>query len=354
MEKVYKLTILWGTDGFGKWLCEYILKHFRDFVEITLTGSDVQKWKILSERLGVEFSNNNRESVKNGDIIIYCVPIAHTQSVIEETLPHIQAWSIVADVTSIKKFPSREMQKRKDLLVIPTHPMFGPYISSIAGQVVVLTPEESVKKKKEYIFLKKYLENHKARVMEVSPKYHDKMMAVVQGLTHLNMFVVGETMKRIKFNIADSMNFISPIYKLMISSVGRYLWQNPWLYADIQMYNDEVWEVYEAFLETAYNFHTSVKNKDAQKFCQDIIEARDFLWVKNCQEWQEYTDKVIYMLGEQVQLIKNNIWKHIALKNIYSREVVEWKLEKYKSGKIFLSNGKNYTMDTHEILVSWK
>ena len=84
-------------------------------------------------------------------------------------------------------------------------------------------------------------------------------------------------MKRLGFNIADSMDFISPIYKLMVSSVGRYLGQNPGLYADIQMYNDEVLSVHEKFLDTANNFHVSVKNKDYDKFCSDIVAARNFL-----------------------------------------------------------------------------
>jgi prephenate dehydrogenase len=33
--------------------------------------------------------------------------------------------------------------------------------------------------------------------METMPVEHDKMMAVVQGLTHLNMFVFAETIKRL-------------------------------------------------------------------------------------------------------------------------------------------------------------
>jgi prephenate dehydrogenase len=84
-------------------------------------------------------------------------------------------------------------------------------------------------------------------------------------------------MKRLGFNIADSMDFISPIYKLMVSSVGRYLGQNPGLYADTQMYNDEMLEVHEKFLDTANNFHSLVQNKDHDAFCADIVSARDFL-----------------------------------------------------------------------------
>lgn len=334
MKKIYKITILWGTNGFWKWLKEYIEKHFWDACEIMVTGS----------------KSDNIAAVKNADIVIYSVPISITQRIIEETLPYVKSGAIVADVTSIKKFPSVVMQKRDDIIVIPTHPMFGPYISSIAWQVFVLTPEGKNQQHEAYIFLKDFLKSQKARVIESTPKYHDRMMAVVQGLTHLNMFVVGETMKRLWFNIKDSMDFISPIYKLMVSSVGRYLGQNPGLYADIQMYNDEVLEVHEKFLDTAKNFHESVEQKNVEKFCRDVVDARDFLGEENCEEGQAYTDKVIYLLGKQIEILRKNIWKQILLRDIYSWEEIVGVLEKYESGKIFLQSWDIYSIDRYEVI----
>lgn len=281
--KIYKVTILWGTNGFGKWLADYALKHFSEHICLTTTGS----------------KDDNIEAIKDADIVIYSVPISKTEEIITETLPYIKAWAIVADVTSMKKFPSIVMQAREDIIVIPAHPMFGPYIEQISWQVVILTAEKKSQESPEYKFLKNFLEMQQAKVHECTPEYHDKMMAVVQGLTHFNMFVVWETMKRLGISVQDSLNFVSPIYKLMISSVGRYLGQNPKLYADIQMYNDEILPVHEAFLETAKNFHLSVQSKNIQKFCGDIEEARDFFGHDICQDWQEYTDMIIEMLSKQ-------------------------------------------------------
>jgi prephenate dehydrogenase len=128
----------------------------------------------------VSFNPDNIQAVKNADIVIYSVPISLTEQIISQTLPFIKSGAIVADVTSIKQFPSSAMSARDDIVVIPTHPMFGPYISSIAGQVFVLTPEENTKNTPEYIFLKIFLENAKAKVIESTPLYHDRMMAIVQ------------------------------------------------------------------------------------------------------------------------------------------------------------------------------
>ena len=290
--------------------------------------------------------------MRNADIVIYSVPIAYTSATIKETLPFVKSWAVVVDVTSIKKSPSKELQKREDIIAIPTHPMFGPYLSSIAGQVIVLTPNDAIKNTPAYSFLKKFLLSEKAKVIEATPEYHDKMMAIVQWLTHFNMFVVGETMKRLGCNIGESMDFVSPIYKLMISSVERYLGQNPKLYADIQMHNDEVLWVHEKFLETAANFHSSVKQKDIQKFCSDIESARDFLWVENCEIGQKYTDKVIYLMGKQIDILKNNTWKEIQVTNIYTGETRKWTLESFDEARFTLQEVWVFIQDEYDIQIA--
>lgn len=349
--KRFQVTILWGTDGFWKWLAAYGLKHFWEYIsELIITGRDEEKWKQVANELGAIFFKNNFEALRDADIVIYALPISQTEQIIKETIRYVKSGAIVADVTSIKGFPSKAMQVRDDITVIPTHPMFGPYLQSIAWQVIVLTPEVTVKNTLAYKFLLDFLQKEKAKVVEVSPKEHDRMMAVVQWLTHLNMFVIAETMKRLDFHIEKSLNFISPIYKLMISSVGRYLGQNPQLYADIQMYNEEVLEVHEAFLSTAKNFHISVQEKNTQKFLSDVRDARAYVWEAFCSESQLYTDKLIYMLAKQQENLKNNIWNTIELRDIYTWAKKVWVLEKYENRNIFFKSGEIYTIDQYEII----
>jgi prephenate dehydrogenase len=48
-------------------------------------------------------------------------------------------------------------------------------------------------------------------------------MAVVQGLTHYSMFVIGKTIKKYSVDVLKTLDFVSPIYKIMIASVSRYI-----------------------------------------------------------------------------------------------------------------------------------
>jgi len=346
-----KITIIWWTSGFWEWLTDFILKRFQNKVEITITWINEEKAKEVSEKLNCTYSLNNIEAVKDADITVFAVPIAYTESVIKEVCLYLKSWSTVLDVTSIKQSPTKAMIESvpDDILVIPTHPMFGPYVSSIAWQIIVLTPEEKNKEDSRYKFLKDFLEKEWAKVVETSPKEHDKMMAVVQWLTHFNMFVLWETLKRLHIDIEKSLNFVSPIYKIMLSSVARYMNQNPKLYWDIQMFNPEVLEVHKVFMETTNDFNKFVKEKDETNFIKTIEWTQKYFW-ENALAWQKYTDKIIYMISEQSEKAKNNIWKQVEIINIYTEKKEKWILNDFQNDIIIFENGNKYWIDEWGIL----
>ena len=348
---MHKITIIWWTSGFWKWLAQFLLNEFSFEIEITITWTNKDKAIKVANELKCNYYLDNIKAVKNSDIVVFSIPIARSKKIMKEVCPHIKQWSVVLDVTSIKDVPSKIMKKfcNKDVLVIPTHPMFWPFVSSIASQIFVLTPKENIKKDKRYIYLKTYLENLWAKVIESNPKEHDKMMAVVQWLTHFDMFVLAETLKRLKIDIKKSMDFISPIYKIMISSVSRYISQDPKLYWDIQMFNSEVLEVHKVFMEVTKDFNKYVKEKDEESFISTISDWKKYFW-ENGIVWQRYTDKIIYMISKQTEKIKDNIWKDITLINIYSKEKVNWIIIKFENDLISLKNIWEFSIDEWEVI----
>ena len=351
-----KITIIGWTDGFWKWIAEFLLKHFWEKIDLTITWRNKEKWEklisffqreYLQKEEFLKFSTNNIESVKNADITVFAVPIAFMEKTIKEVAPFLKENSVVLDVCSIKDFPSQALEKYspKSVLVIPTHPMFGPFISSIAGQIFVLTAKKENRQDFRYKFLKNFLEKNNAKVLETTAKNHDKMMAVVQWLTHYDIFVFAETMRKLEVDIEESLNFVSPIYKLKLSSVARYMSQNPWLYADIQMYNKEILNVHSVFMEVSAKFNKFVEEKNEKEFISTIENTKKYFW-ENAQKWQLYTDKIIYLISKQIDLIKQNInWKKIKFENIYSWKIVQEKVIDYKNEIIFLENWEKLILD---------
>ena len=349
------ITIIGWTDGFWKWTAEFLLKHFSDDINLIVTWRNIEKWnklislfqrEYLKGEQFLKFSTDNIYSVKNSDITIFAVPISFMEESIKNIAPHLKENSVVLDVCSIKDFPSETLKKYspKSVLIIPTHPMFWPFISSIAGQIFVLTAEEKNKKDFRYKFLVNFLKKSGAKVLEVEAKEHDRMMAVVQGLTHYDIFVFGETMRELWVDIEKSLNFVSPIYKLKISSVARYMSQNPWLYSDIQMYNKEILNVHNTFIKISSKFNKIVEEKDNNTFVETIENTQKYFW-ENAQKWQLYTDKIIYLISKQIELVEKNIWKYINFENIYTQKIKKEKIIDFKNEIIYLENWEKLVLD---------
>jgi len=346
-----KISIIGWTSGFWLWTAKYIRKNFKE-TDITVTGRNIEKWTKIAQENNFNFTNDNKKAVKDADVTIFSVPIAYMEETIKELAPLAKKGSMLVDVCSIKGFPAQTMKKYAPdgVFILPTHPMFWPYIEEIAGQVFVLTPlSEKDKKDRRYIFVKNFLEKKWAKVIETTPEKHDKMMAVVQWLTHINMFSIGETLKRLWISVDESLNFVSPIYKLMIASVARYVWHDPKLYGDIQMYNPEVLKVHDKFMEVIKDFNETVQNKNEEKFIEIIKWTKEYFWEKSIKFGQNYTDKIIYLMTDQIQKLQDNIWKKINLKNIYTGDIVNWVLKKIENDTIVLED--NIYLDIYEYVL---
>ena len=87
------------------------------------------------------------------------------------------------DLTSLKKEPVKLMLENSRAEVIGCHPLFGPQLKDISGQNVILCPARG---KKWMGWLKGVFKKNKMDVLEATPEKHDKMMAIIQALNHLN------------------------------------------------------------------------------------------------------------------------------------------------------------------------
>ncbi len=76
-------------------------------------------------------------------LVLIAVPIAVTEQVIAQ-LPALEADTVLADLTSTKTGPLTAMLAKHSGAVVGLHPMFGPDISNIAKQVVVVSHGRNV------------------------------------------------------------------------------------------------------------------------------------------------------------------------------------------------------------------
>ncbi|MDO5484682.1 MAG: prephenate dehydrogenase/arogenate dehydrogenase family protein, partial [Desulfovibrionaceae bacterium] len=60
------------------------------------------------------------------DLILLCVPAAVLGDVLALVCPHLPSDAVLADITSVKEEPMRQMARTWQGPVVGTHPLFGP------------------------------------------------------------------------------------------------------------------------------------------------------------------------------------------------------------------------------------
>ncbi|MFQ5976497.1 MAG: prephenate dehydrogenase, partial [Candidatus Hydrothermarchaeales archaeon] len=234
------------------------------------------------------------------------------------SIASLKKGSLLSDFTSVKIEPCRAMKESaaKGIEIIGMHPMFGPRVTSLEGQIVILTPIKATKWEK---FLKDFFKKHKARVFVSTPSEHDRIMSVVQGLTHFAYITAASTIRELDVDVKFSRQFASPIYELMLDLIARIVGQSPMLYASIQMHNPEVSKVHEAFVEEAVRLQGIVKEKDMRGFVKFMGSSAKVLGDVDAAMGR--SDKAISALTVELKKLKESVGIEVAVRHIYSGAV---------------------------------
>ncbi len=335
-EKTVKILILGGTGETGRWFAMFYKTH----------GFDVAVWGInqrkdIAEELDVKFAGDLDSEIKTSDIVMISVPIDITEKIIKEIAPKMSPRSLLMDITSIKTTPMQAMLRYApaDVEILGTHPMFGPSIPYIRGQTVIFTLIEE-RCSTWFPVIKNLYEESGAHIEIMDAREHDKVMAVVQGLTHFACISIGSVFRELEFDVANSRKFMSPMYDIMLDLVGRILAQNPYLYAMIQM-NPEVADVHKAYIAECSSMAEIVKNRDIEGFVNIMKNASSHFG--DTESALRRSDKLIgTKIAEHEELVRS-IGHERALKHIYSGVVHFGKVKKLTPRTVSLERGGRTT-----------
>lgn len=280
-EKKITIGIIGGTGQIGQWFKKFFEKN---------------KCKVLISSRKTKLTP--KECASKCDIVIISVPIDVTIQVIKEIAPFVKEDALLMDFTSLKKEPVETMLKYSKSAVIGAHPVFGPSVKTIKNQTVVLCP---ARPKRWLSWLQDILKRNGALVRITTPEKHDKMMSIIQGVTHFSTICVAHTLKKLGIDVKESLHYTSPIYKLRMDMVGRLLAQDPALYADIQMLNPENKKAIEEYIRSIRELIGIIKRKDREEFIKFFKEGADFLGDFK-QEATEYSDYLIEQLVKKGKL----------------------------------------------------
>lgn len=329
-----KIAIIGGTRGLGKWIASFLKE--KGF-QVTITSRDELSGNAISKKLDVTYSSDSQKVAGESDIVIISVPIESTESVIKQVAPHMSKGSLLMDVTSVKEKPAILMHEylAEGAYFLPSHPMFGPRVRSLEGQVIVLTP---LQESEWFNTVFKFLEDHKARVLVTTPEKHDEMMSVVQVLTHFAYISISSAIKKLNLDIKESRKFASPIYNLMLDIISRIVAQNPYLVYSIQTQTDYAYQARKIFMETINELNDMLINNNQTEFVNAMSSA-----AKNMDDIEAAlgrSDKVISALNQEISALKESINSEVFLRHIYSGKTHYGILKEISPDFVTLISGK--------------
>ncbi len=197
------------------------------------------------------------------DLVIICVPIDVTLTVIEKIGPLLPPHAILSDLTSIKKEPLEAMLSAHDGPVVGLHPLFGPTLSSLDKQIIVATPGRC---RENCQWLVDQLTLWGAVIMTSSAEEHDDIMAVVQALRHFATFCFGEFLSKRMEEPGRTIEFSSPIYRLELGMVGRLFAQDSSLYAEIIFATPQRRQMLKDYIKSLNTHVDMLENNDKADF----------------------------------------------------------------------------------------
>ncbi len=207
---------------------------------------------------------NAEDVLTNASLVMVAVPISVTNAVIEK-LNKLNSNCLLVDITSIKDSPLKAMLKVHNGPVMGLHPMFGPGITHLAKQTVVVCYGRN---KEQSAWLIKQIETWGANISFVDAKEHDHLMSIVQVLRHFSSIAYGYHLKEENINLDKVLELSSPIYRLELIMVGRLFAQSADLYSDIIFSNKENIPMVKRFLQRMMTLLEMLEKEDKQEFTQ--------------------------------------------------------------------------------------
>lgn len=331
------VTIIGGTRGLGRWIAEDLINNN---INVKITSRDKSSGEEIAKEIGASYSDNNIQAIQHSKIIIFAVPIEYMVDTIKEVAPHAPEGSLLMDVTSVKRKPAEALDKYapENCEILPCHPMFGPRVPSLDGQVIIITPS----KNRDNIYgqkIEKYLKEHNAKIVISTPEEHDKIMSVVQGLTHFSYISIASTIKKLDVNVKRSREFASPVYSLMMDMISRIVSQNPYLYYSIQESNDINIQTRRTLIDESIKLCNYIEEGKVDEFINNMKNS-----ARHMDEFEDAlgrSDKAISILTQDVNYLKDNIGNEIGVKHQYSNNIHVGTVKSVTSNNVTLIKDNN-------------
>jgi prephenate dehydrogenase len=250
--------IIGGTAGMGHWFADLLQNE----------GYPVYVW-------GRKSAMHINELTALCNVIVIAVPISATAEMIEKVGPLVPEGSLLMDLTSLKKEPVELMLANSRADIIGCHPLFGPGVNDASGENVILCPARG---QKWLVWLRGILEKNGLMITEETPEEHDKIMAIVQVLNHLNTISLGMALTHTGISPEKISKYTTPIFQTKLEIIKKVFTESPGLYADIITNNPDTDKILKLYENALADIHQLLKSGDGDRLKEALTRTGENLF----------------------------------------------------------------------------
>ncbi len=270
---------------------------------VTAIGGSGMMGRFFSDRLCAAGHNvsvleyndwdNAEKLLSEADLVLICVPLKSTLAVIQKAAKYLRPTTALVDIASIKTPIVQAMLEQHQGPVLGLHPMFGPGVKSFLSQKVVVCPGRGDSSLRWFLDL---IENDGGELIACTPEEHDRLMVAVQVIRHFSTFSLGVFLAEEEIDIARSLDFASPIYRLESNIVSRLFAQDGSLYMDIILASEERTQAVARLAHTYSRLAELVVKQDRAALMQEFATAQNAFQLQ-CDRALEESNYIINALS---------------------------------------------------------
>ncbi len=271
-----KIAVI-GAGVMGQWLANFFGQNVGDVV---ISDIDIEKAKSAAAELKIKF-RKTEEAVTNADLILVAVPISKTVEVVKSIAKIAKKGALIADIASVKEEVVEALNEiKEDVELVSIHPLFGQGAKAIKGKDLLVIP---VRPGENYKMFKKEMSRLGAKITEIKADEHDKMMAIVQCLTHFTLLTYLNTLRSLK-EFEKTKEIETPMFASLSNLARAVLAGNSEVYRELQTHNRYAKIIRSRLIESCKELDKIFSARDVMGANKIFEEAMGFFELSSIQK----------------------------------------------------------------------
>jgi len=285
---IKEIAIIGAAGNMGCWFSKYFNKKG---IGLSVYDLDASSLKSYSNTI---ICKNISDCVYAADLVLICVPIKDTPSMIEECASQMKPGAILAEISSVKSQTFRTLRKLSTTIKpLCIHPMFGPGRVDSKQMKILLIPVRN--KENEFKISNQIFEEATITVIP-NANIHDKLIAIVLGLTHYTNIVFASVISKENFSYLREVSGTTfEVQSLLAASMFT---EEPDLVSSLLLENKSVTTHIQRYLCEANKIAKLIFNGNSTDLRTKYVKTRAIL---QQQQNLELSYKVMYNIIEKLR-----------------------------------------------------